>query len=143
MRTFSGPATTSKATPVSKATPDSAINMWMELLHRVHKQFQRTTDNSPQNFTEKICLTFLDDGNKDFINEHIVKVGKYQQLICKYQNKILALTGVGLEFCSAEDILKEINVVVRWIEEILCITMVDAGEVTRMYNEQDFEFQRS
>ena len=142
MRTFSGPATTSKATPDSSEM-GGAIKMWMELVHRVYKRFQKTTDNSPRNFTEKICLTFLDDSNKDFINECIVKVSKYQQSIYKYQNEILALTGVGLEFCRAEDILKEINVVVRWIEKILCIAMVDAGEVTRMYNEQDFEFQKS
>lgn len=138
----SGPATTSKPTPDSSEM-GSAIKMTMDLVQRVYERFQKTTYNSPRHFTEKICLTFLDDSNKDFINEHLVKVGKYQQLIYKYQNEILALTGVGLEFRRAEDILKEINLVVRWIEEILCIAMVDAGEVTRMYNEQDFEFQKT
>ena len=101
----------------------------MDHVNQIYQQFKTTTYNAPAQFTEQICLSFLDDGNKDTINESIEKLSKYQKSIYKYQNEILALTGVGPEFHCVTEILKEINLAVRWVEEIMCIAMVEPSDV--------------
>ena len=110
-------------------------------VNRINQRFKTTTYNAPALFTEQICLRFLSDGNKDAINESMEKVSKSQQSIYKYQNEILTLTGVGPEFHRVAEISKEINLVVRWIEEIMCIAMVEPSEVVKMYEARQFEYQ--
>ena len=114
----------------------------MDHVNRIYQRFKTTTTyNAPAQFTEQICLSFLDDGNKDAINESIETLSKYQKSIYKYQNELLTLTGVGPEFHRVADISNEINLVVRWVEEIMCIAMVEPSEVVKMYQAREFEFQ--
>jgi hypothetical protein len=71
----------------------------------------------------------------------VIKFGDLQKKIRQYQNEVLALAGVGSEFYRVDDIVKEVEMLVHWVEELLCIAMVDAGEVRYMYERQTFTFQ--
>ena len=85
----------------------------MDHVNQIYQQFQTTTYNAPVQFIEQICPRFLDDGNKDTINESKEKLSKYQKSIYKYENEILVLTKDGPESQRVAEILKEINLAVH------------------------------
>ena len=129
------------AMTASNGTSSKSDDIWMKQVDRVYRRFKTTTTNEPVQFTDNICQSFINEGNKDDLNEWIVKLGKYQKSIYKFQNEILALAGVGPDFQKVDNISKEINRVVHWVEEILCVAMVEANKVSKMHAERRFKYQ--
>ena len=85
-------------------------------------------------------LSWLMD--KDAVHAHVVKLGKCQKSIYKYQNEIYTLRGVTPEYHMVDKMVKEVCRVLGWMEELLCYVMVDVAEVARMHQGCDFEYQK-
>ncbi|KAF8814360.1 hypothetical protein BYT27DRAFT_7082456, partial [Phlegmacium glaucopus] len=114
---------------------------WMERAESVDKRLTRITGDSPSQYLNTMCLDFLADYDKDPIHEQTVKLGKLQKAIYKYQNEIYALDGVGETYRKVDKIVKQVCMVVSWVEELLCYAMVDAEEVKTRYEKHQFFYQ--
>lgn len=123
-------------------TQSSPISIWLERADRVHARLQRITENNEIQFLHSVVEGFLKDHDKDCVYEHIVAIGKLQRLIYKFENEILTLAGMGLEYEKVGKITQHVCKVVRWLEEVLCHAMVDESEVDTMYVDRKFLFQQ-
>jgi hypothetical protein len=66
------------------------------------------TGDSPSGYLNQICCDFLVDYDKEPIHEQTIKLGKLQKAIYKYQNKILALEGIGPTYRRVDVIVKQV-----------------------------------
>lgn len=92
-------------------------------------------------YVEQICSTFLDKQDKDLIYDEVVRLGRLQKSAYRYENEVYALVGVAKEYHRASEVVKEVNKVLSWVEEILCYAMVDAQEVRNRYAAKEFLYQ--
>ena len=113
----------------------------MEGVERIRRCLNRTTENDPRNYIEQICSTFLDSQDKDLIYDKIVRLGRLQKSAYRYENEVYALVGVAAEYERASEVVKEVNRVLSWAEEILCYAMVDITEVRERYAAKEFMYQ--
>jgi hypothetical protein len=113
----------------------------MEHANRVFARMNRITLDNPTAFMEQVCLAFLTNKDIDAVHQHVVKLGKCQKSIYKYQNEIYTLGGITQDYHTVDKMVKEICRVVRWIEELFCYAMVDIAEVGRMHQGHNFEYQ--
>ena len=117
------------------------LNSWMERIERVRRCLNRTTEGAPKDYVERICSTFMDNLDKDLIYDQVVRLGRLQKSAYRYENEVYALVGVEKEHQVASGLVKEVKVVVGWVEEILCYAMVDAQEVRERYAAKRFMYQ--
>ena len=117
------------------------LQSWMEGVERVRRCLNRATESDPRNYVEQICSTFLDNHNKDLIYEKVVRLGRLQKSAYRYENEVYALVGVAEEYERASKVVKEVNQVLSWAEEIFCYAMVDVIEVRDRYAAKEFMYQ--
>lgn len=78
---------------------------------------------------------------KDIINSHIIKFDRLQKEVVEQQDAILQLVGVGQAWQEVENILRQFREVVGWLEEVLCLAMVDHMLLLTEFNEKRLPFQ--
>lgn len=113
----------------------------MEGVERVHRCLNRATEGAPRSYVEQICSSFLDNQDKDPIHDKVVRLGRLQKSAYRYENEVYALVGVTKEYRRASEVVKEVNMVLSWVEEIFCYAMVDVEEVRDRYTEKEFMYQ--
>jgi hypothetical protein len=123
----------------------NALAIWLEQANQIQYRLGKLIglpEISAPEFMDKLCIDFLANRDKDLIQEHVDKAGKLQKKIRKYQNEVLTLAGIGPDFNRVDAIVKEVCMLVGWVEELLCLAMVDAAEFTQMYETRSFCFQK-
>ena len=123
----------------------TSLSIWLEQANRIQYRLGKLIGRpeiSATEFMDKLCIDFFANGDMGIIQEHVDKAGKLQKYIWKYQNEVLALAGIGPDFYRVDAIVKNVCMVVGWVEELLCLAMVDAAEVTRMYETRSLSFQK-
>jgi hypothetical protein len=131
-------ATTSEPPAEIQASP---LNSWLDQATRVQVRFNKFVSPNPTAYTERICVGYIADRDKDIIHEETIRLGKLQKNIYKCQEKILQLSGMGEEHSRVDSIRKVICSTISWIEEIFCYAIVDWAEVQRIHSEQRFAYQ--
>jgi len=98
--------------------------------------------NDASKFLHCAVEEFLRHYDKEVIYEKIVEIGKLQKSMYRYENEVLTLAGMGAELDKVKVITHLVCKVIQWLEEVLCMAMVDATEVEEMYKGRQFSFQR-
>lgn len=129
------------ASVANPLTPSGAIAIWLERADRIRARLHKFTRNDVVKFLDGVVEDFLKHRNKDVVYEQVVAIGKFQSSIYRYENKVLMLAGLGAEYQRVQEITREVCKVIRWLEEVLCMAMVDANEVHEMYKAGRLEFQ--
>jgi hypothetical protein len=117
------------------------IKFYMFKAKNIKRQLDHMTGDNPQQFVDEICLSFLRNGEKDDIHEHVTKLGNFQKRIVHCQDKILQLAGVGEEWKRLSEIAEDVRKMTFWVEEIFCYAMVAYLEVDHMYHNSEFMYQ--
>lgn len=113
----------------------------MEAVESVARRLGRIVNSSAQEYVNKICTEYLEDKDKDRINEHITRLSKLQKAIYRYQNEVYMLAGVGDKHDRAAKVVQDVCTIVRWVEELLCCAMVDYGDVKDRHVGKKFMYQ--
>ena len=124
--------------PNSKSQP---LLIWLERADRTAARLRKITEDDSRKYVRRIVEEFLNGRDKDVVYEQIVAVGKLQKSVYRYENEVLALAGLGSEYDRVKEISCSVCDVIRWLEEVLCMAMVDAAEVEKTYQECLFSFQ--
>ena len=122
-------------------SPSSPISIWLERADRVHRRLQKMTRSNTREYLHSTVEEFLEHYSKDAIYERVVAVGRLQKSIYKYENEVLTLAGMGPEYDKVKEISQLVCEVVQWLEEVLCLAMVDTMEVEKKFMECQFSFQ--
>jgi hypothetical protein len=113
----------------------------MERVESIDKRLKIITGDSPLEYLNQICHDFLTNHDKDPIHEQTIKLGKLQMAIYKYQNEIYALDGIGPTYCRVDELVKKVCRVVGWVEDLLCLAMVNAEEVKVRFERNELLYQ--
>jgi hypothetical protein len=117
------------------------VNFYMFKAENINRLLDEMTDKQPREFTESICLEFLNSHDKDKIHKHVVQLGQLQKRIVCCQDEILQLAGVGKEWNRLTEIAEKIWIITCWVEEIFCYAMVAYSEVEKMHGDSEFLYQ--
>lgn len=125
----------------SQTSQRRSVTVWLERADRINARLRKITGDDARQYLRRIVEGFLGNRDKDAVYEQIVAVGKLQKSVCSYENKVLTLAGLGPEHDKLMEVIRAVDDVVRWLEEVLCLAMVDAAEVEVKYNLCQFSFQ--
>jgi len=126
----------------SNATPQRLpVNVWLERADRIAARLRKITGDDARLYLCRIVEGFLGNQDKDAVYEQIVTVGKLQKSVYGYENEVLTLAGLGPEYEKVREVTRTVCDVIRWLEEVLCLAMVDAAEVEIKYKRCQFSFQ--
>ena len=73
---------------------------------------------------------------------HVVHLNKILKSASKYQAEILNSYGYSTEYKEGEAIIKPIQGLVVWLEDIITLAMVDPELVCARYRAGNFSFQK-
>src|SRR5260221_5869669 len=119
----------------------NTISIWLERSDRVHHWLQTMTGSNAREYLHCIVKEFLEHCDKDAVYERVVTIGKLQKSMYKYENKVLTLAGMGLDYDKVRGITRLVCEVVQWLEEVLCLVMVDTMEVEKRFKGCRLSFQ--
>ena len=114
----------------------------MELGERVQKRLAKITNGSPFEFVHCICKQLLQDHDKDRVHTFSIELSKLQKMLYKYQNEVLQLDGVGNNYKKLQNIVKDVRLVLEWVDELLVLAMVDIHEVRQLYYTSELLYQK-
>lgn len=107
------------------------------------RSIQQARQNNPVAYLESICTLYLNDHDKDRIQEQTVLLAKVQMSIYNCHDEVLQIYGIGDELSQVENVKKNICATVSWVEEVFCSAIVDWTEVQRLYRERGFLYQNT
>jgi len=125
----------------STTPPSQPITVWLERTNRIAARLQKITGGNAKEYVLHVVEDFLDKYDKDIVYEQIVAVSKLQTSVYRYENEVLTIAGMGPEYDEVRGVTRLVCEVVKWLEEVLCLAMVDAAEVEIMYKESRLPFQ--
>jgi len=125
----------------STTPPSQPITVWLERTNRIAARLQKITGGNAKEYVLHVVEDFLDKYDKDLVYEQIVAVSKLQTSVYRYENEVLTIAGMGPEYDEVRGVTRLVCEVVKWLEEVLCLAMVDAAEVEIMYKESRLPFQ--
>jgi len=64
-----------------------------------------------------------------------------QKSVYSYENDVLMLAGLESEYEKVREITRTVCDMIRWLEEVLCLAMVNGAEVEIKYKGCQFSFQ--
>jgi hypothetical protein len=114
----------------------------LECANHVSAQLQKLTGNDPSKFLYCTVEEFLRHYDNEVFYEKIVEIGKLQKSMYQYEDEVLTLAGMGAEYDKVKVITHLVCKVIQWLEEVLCMAMVDATEVEEMYKARQLSFQK-
>jgi hypothetical protein len=133
-----------KAIEIDTTPPNSEsqpLLIWLECADRTAARLRKITGDDSRRYVHRIVEDFLNSRDKDVVYEQIVAMGKLQKSVYGYENEVLALAGLGPEYDKVKEISRSVCDVIRWLEEVLCLALVDAAEVEKTYQDCLFSFQ--
>ena len=130
------------ANDVHSATPQrQPVTVWLERADRIAARLRKITGDDARKYLRRIVEGFLSKKDKDAVYEQIISVGKLQRSVYRYENEVLTLAGLGEDYEYVREVTRAVCDVVNWLEEVLCLAMVDAAEVEIRYKGCQFSFQ--
>jgi hypothetical protein len=117
---------------------------WNERVACLSLKFKKLVADDAPKFVESLMSTFLTSShNKDILRDGILSVSRHQKSIRWYEDEILQLGGVNSEWEEAHQLSGRVSEVVRWIEEALCLAMVDPEELVALHTAKQLMYQNA
>ena len=116
---------------------------WCKRVGQLLLRFNRLVDDDPSKYVDGLLTTYYASYNKDILCDGVLSVSQILKSIQRYKDEILQLGGVGPEWREANQLSKKVDEVTCWIEEVLCLAMVDPDELLMSYQKQQLMYQMS
>ena len=81
--------------------------------------------------------------NIDILHNGVLSVSQHQKCIQRYEDEILQLGGVNSEWNEAHQLSNRVSEALRWIEEALCLAMVDPEELVASHTVKRLMYQNA
>lgn len=105
------------------------------------RRLRGMTNGQPTAFVDGLCCQYMLDLDSEPLDTAIGRLGVVLESLGRCQNEVLQLAGVSEHLEIVNTILKEVRVLIGWLDEILCIAMVDKKDIVTMYTDKGFMFQ--
>ncbi|KJA24434.1 hypothetical protein HYPSUDRAFT_200647 [Hypholoma sublateritium FD-334 SS-4] len=121
--------------------PFDPLATWVEHAKRLARRLHTVTNGPPAIFVDHLCRQFIISNETEPLNTSIEHLGSVLKSVSQCHDKVLQLSGVGPELASVTAIMKDVRMIIGWIDEILCVYLVDKNGVSTMYSDKRFMFQ--
>ncbi len=125
----------------STTPPSRPITVWLERTNRIAARLQKITGGNAKEYVLHVVEDFLEKYDIHIVHEQIVAVTKLQMSVYRYENEVLTIAGMGPEYDEVRGVTRLVCEVVRWLEEVLCLAMVDTADLEIMFKESRLPFQ--
>jgi hypothetical protein len=107
----------------------------------VGAKFHKLTNDAPFHYVEALIDDFKTTQNKDIFRDAIIEASRLQKSSHMCEAQILELVGVSPELSQAKSNSKDVSHLIGWLEEILCLAMVDADELLKAHKSCSLMYQ--
>ena len=120
------------------------IAYWNKRVAHLSIKFNKLINNDAPRFVESLMSAFLmSTHDKDILCDGILSVSRHQKSIQRYEDEILQLGGVDSNWEEAHRLSDQVCKVMHWIEEVLCLAMVDPKELVALYAAKQLAYQNT
>jgi hypothetical protein len=125
----------------------SLLNHYLWRARRVYHKLDKITGGKPTTYIEDVylaCEAYFNNGETGtkILDEEIIKMQKLQDGIRRYAQKVLQEAGAGKEWNEVNDIQTQVNVIISYLEEMLCEAMVDPKALIEAHCTHSLSYQR-
>jgi hypothetical protein len=120
---------------------DRHLAAWCERVTRLSLQFNTLVDAHPTKYVDALLSAYHVSSSDKDIRDAVLTLSRYQNSIQRYEHEILQLAGVGSEWSQAHQLSNRVREVVRWIEEVLCLAVVDPDGLVVSHAAKQLMFQ--
>ncbi|KAM6497559.1 hypothetical protein JOM56_008032 [Amanita muscaria] len=136
-------ATTAAATAsqVSNSLARRHLDRWFGRALRVKTEYSTLTNDAPKNFTNSLVQNLMSDKNDGVFRDALNVVSNLLQRVLRAEKEIYELHGICLQYHHVKDIssrLRELNV---WLEDILCVSLLDLSELLSAFVNNQLAYQ--
>lgn len=114
---------------------------WNKRVSCLSLKFNQCINNDARKFVEMLMSAFFTSHDKDILRDGVLGVSRHQKSIQRYEDEILQLVGVNSDWKWAHQLSSEVTEVVNWIEEALCLAMVDPEELIALHTTKRLMYQ--
>ncbi len=114
---------------------------WMEHTDRLARRLSGITNGQSAVLVDSLCRQYMLDFDSEPLDTTLCRLGRILESLSRCQNEVLQLAGVGHHLEAVNVSLKEVRVLIGWIDDILCVAMVEKNDVIKMHGEKGFMFQ--
>ena len=107
----------------------------------IRKELGVITEHSPRSYVESIYTKYMASVDENLINTAITTAGKFRDCLHDCENGVLQLAGVGNELTEVHSALRDVNMIIGWLEELYCYVMSDVAELVDMHASQKLMYQ--
>jgi hypothetical protein len=118
------------------------LSYWLERAEQCAIKLDKLTNMSPTEFLDAIVMEFFKTENKDIVHDAVIKTSRIQKSLHLYEAEVLQLAGVGAQLNRVKSISAHVSDVIKPLEEILCLAMVDTNELLIAYHRKSLLYQK-
>lgn len=93
-------------------------------------------------YLENICVDYIAKTDQTILERALTNMEQLKNNLIRCEDNILQLAGVGQELYSAQEQRRKIDLVIKWLEELLCYAMVDVTELSDMHTNRKLMYQQ-
>ena len=123
----------------TRSTSESRIAFFLERSKSIQSHLHKICGPNETAYLDNLCTIFIKENCKEDIETHISNLDKLQVSIQKYENKAIALLGIGSEIVNG--VTKAVQTVLGNFEDIFCAALVGVEEVENMWSAGKFLYQ--
>ena len=79
--------------------------------------------------------------DENLINTAITTISQFREHLHNCENRVLQLAGVGKELTQVHSALRDVNMIIMWLEELCCYVMSDIAGLADMHASQKLMYQ--
>lgn len=125
----------------ARSTLESQVAFFLERSKSIQSRLHKICGPNETAYLDNLCARFIKENCKEEIGTHISNLDKLQVSIHKYENKVIALSGIGSAYEIVNGIAKEVRTVLGNLEDIFCAALIGVEEVGNMRSAGKFLYQ--
>jgi len=125
----------------TKDPVESRLGLCLERSESIRSHLMQICQPDKATYLDKICATFIREKTMGCIESDMEKLDRLQGLICRYEDAIISLSGIGAAYTHVKDISQAMQMVLGDLEEISCIALLGVEEVENIWNASKFLYQ--
>lgn len=93
-------------------------------------------------YLENICVDYIAKTDQTVLERALTDMEQLKNNLIKCEDNILQLAGVGKALYSAQERRQKIDLVIKWLEELLCYAMIDVADLSDMHTNTQLMYQQ-
>jgi hypothetical protein len=128
-----------------RCSQESRVQYLLSRAHRIDRKMNALTECEPA-YIEKVYSTYearFNSGKagRKILENEIKKMGKLQRSIKRCGERVLQETGMGKEWNEVDDIQKRVQIIISYLEDMLCEAMVDPKGLIEAHRSYSLAYQ--